>query len=784
MPIDNLDDHIPPQTIPRQAIREVRIPRNSPLFTAGNVVKLITACYAVMACVERDELTDEAKEFLASNEELWTEVTSEGFFPSLDEVADQMASSGELDEDYLKAFQLGLRVFIKSYENYAESIHSAKAWFKNFTSYLSTRKSVYRLALDKASSDSVYPAWTEKTFAVTEVDDQEDIQDELIEIVSEWNGQRSLFIKSREEEKKMSEERPDLWERYVEANKKFTHSWLTYVAAFVRERGEKLASYQELLEEMEENGYESDLPAGFDGYIDAAANMYTKNKEKIMLKPRRRYNPWIIMSADTVKSVFKVTNWKGETENIGTKNTYYTEKHHKDSSLEKFAAVRDFGDLAESIRARWLRQLTGDSSGNGNKVFAPTDVNQVAALVIELVWQTAARIGNPENQTGDEKTYGLSTVLVNQTRFNANSVTITYKGKDAVNTKHTIKGDTTLNKYIINALKALATYGGKRGSDYLFTYVTRQGRQRRLTDATVNKELKEFYNVPSGFSIHNIRTYHGTKIFEEQMERIFKKYASLDKTQAKEVINFMAIEVGKKLNHVRRSADGDEQITPATALANYIDYNAQAKFYEHYGVPMPAFLSKKVGRTLTASPFLESDAFEPAVDGLDDEITEKLADEALRTDDGGIALPELGEDAGAGEELIDAEGKGHMKPEVQTDDNAPEDAPAEQEDTLEQPAEETAQELTEAKDEDKPAAEESSPEIREGTTGEDGNTKAEVEEDPKDELTPEEEQARRAKLQKEEEAEELRRSREPTPVSNLTEELLTKADGSSDVYYS
>ena len=156
------------------------------------------------------------------------------------------------------------------------------------------------------------------------------------------------------------------------------------------------------------------------------------------------------MSPDTVKSVFKVTNWKGETENIGTKNTYYTEKHHKDSSLEKFAAVRDFGDLAESIRARWLRQLTGDSSGNGNKVFAPTDVNQIAALVIELVWQTAARIGNPENQTGDEKTYGLSTVLVNQTRFNANSVTMTYKGKDAVNTKHTIKGDTNLNRYIIN----------------------------------------------------------------------------------------------------------------------------------------------------------------------------------------------------------------------------------------------------------------------------------------------------------------------------------------------
>lgn len=781
MPIDNLDEHIPPQTIPRQAIREIRIPRNSPLFTAGNVVKIITACYAVVACVERDELTEQARDFLSNNEELWVDITSEGFFPSFDEVAEQMATTGELDEDYLKAFQLGLRVFIKSYENYAESIHSAKAWFKNFTSYLSTRKSVYRLALDKASSDSVYPAWTEKTFAVTEVEDQEDIQDELIDIVSEWNGQRSLFIKSREEEKKMSEERPDLWERYVEANKKFTHSWLTYVAAFVRERGEKLASYQELLEEMEENGYESDLPAGFDGYIDAAANMYTRNKEKIMLKPRRRYNPWIIMSPDTVKSVFKVTNWKGETENIGTKNTYYTEKHHKDSSLEKFAAVRDFGDLAESIRARWLRQLTGDSSGNGNKVFAPTDVNQVAALVIELVWQTAARIGNPENQTGDEKTYGLSTVLVNQTRFNANSVTMTYKGKDAVNTKHTIKGDTNLNRYIINALKALATYGGKRGSDYLFTYVTRQGRQRRLTDSTVNKELKEFYNVPSGFSIHNIRTYHGTKIFEEQMERIFKKYDKLDKSQAKEVINFMAIEVGKKLNHIRRTADGDEQITPATALTNYIDYNAQAKFYEHYGVPMPAFLSKKVGRTLTASPFLESDAFEPAVDSLDDEITEKLEEEALRTDDGGIALPELSEDAGAGEELIDAEGKGHMKPEAQSEESeVPLEDPV-SEDTVTESTEETSEAAPEQEPE---AKEESADEPVEESPPEKADAEPTAEEETTKELSPEEEQARKAKLQKEEEAEELRKSREPTPVSNLTEELLTKADGSSDVYYS
>jgi hypothetical protein len=87
MPIDNLDEHIPPQTIPRQAIREIRIPRNSSLFTAGNVVKIITACYAVVACVERDELTEQARDFLSNNEELWVDITSEGFFPSFDEVA-------------------------------------------------------------------------------------------------------------------------------------------------------------------------------------------------------------------------------------------------------------------------------------------------------------------------------------------------------------------------------------------------------------------------------------------------------------------------------------------------------------------------------------------------------------------------------------------------------------------------------------------------------------------------------------------------------------------------
>lgn len=749
--MDDLTDQVPIQTIPKANLPPVKVARGDPAFSPASVKLVLNILFAVVGLVEKKDLPDEALSIFSSPE--LSDI--DDYFPGIFEVSEHIQDNGDLDPEYLRSFQLGLRRYAKTYETYSESVPQVKALINNFRSYLSTRKPIYRNALDRASADLTYPVWTGEIFSVDSVPNQEDIQDEMRSIVSEYNGDTSLFIKSPQDEKAMKENAPELWDRYVAARKQFNHTWLTYVSAFVRESGKKLAPYEDLLEEMEDNGYESDLPLGFDGYIDAAARIYTKDKKMIEGRPRRAYTPVVLMNKDpSKKGQFKVMDWNGRVEDAVAKKTYYTKEHHQESAVGKFGAVKEFGEYAEHIRKRWLRELTGSDTGvSPTKVFSPADKGQVVALVIELVWQTAARIGNAENATAGEKTYGLSTVLVSQVRFNQNSVSISYKGKDAVMTKHVIHAISPLNKYIVDALRTLATSGDKTRSDHLFTYVTKQGKPRRVGDYLVNTELKNFYQVPSGFTIHNIRTYHGTKIFEDELEKIFKKYESLDKKSAKSVIETMAMLVGKKLNHVRRGVEGEE-ITGATALSNYIDPASQAKFYEHYGVPLPAYLAKKLGVGIDTkleasgdptSSFLDSDSFPDATEDL-------LEDDATHI------VPESMGDT----EIPDPSTEDTPSPETNVDPD-PETTSVEDSDSNEE-------EPAEADPVDEPADTEDEP-SDETTDSSEGKS------DKEPELTPEEEIAKAEHLDKIRMEEQTK----PTPLSELAEELLTK-HGDASLY--
>jgi hypothetical protein len=753
VPAYNKEDHIPIRPLPRATVTKYVIPAGTEALSNDNLNTLITACYIVLGLVERTDYdNDLLEEFFTTNEDLWFGLSNKDedsglvIFPGIDVIAEFIGRTGDLSGRILDKFQFGLRQFQVSYEVYANAIPQVTTLLKSMRSYLSTRDSKYRLALDKFAAESSMPAWVEKMFDIDYVDDQEPIQERLMEIIHEWNGEDSLYIKSFAELAEFKAKKPELYKEFEKVNREFTNSWMTYVAAFVRESGEKMVSYKELLDEMEENGYESDLPIGFDGYIDAACNWYTKDKKKIYGRVRKSITPIVIMNKGDTKNVFKVADWNGNVQSVGAKTTYYTVEHHNESSAKKFAAVKDFSSVAESIRGRWLRELTGASNGAGNKVFAPSDVNQVTALVIEMVWQTAARIGNPENSTDGEQTYGLSTVKVNQARFSPNSVTITYAGKDAVSTKHVIKAVDPLTTYIVNALKVLATFGNKKRTDYLFTYVTKQGNQRRLSDHLVNKELKGFYSVPSGFSIHNIRTYHGTKIFEDQLEAVFKKYPKLTKKGATELIKSLATEVGRKLNHVRRTG-GEDEITPTTALNNYIDFNAQARFYQHYSIPLPAYLAKKLRIGLTASPFLEQDAFEPAIEGIDEDFeSEAVAsqEEALREDTAPVLM---------GEDQL-------------SEEEAPSEDVQEEQEDMAPDSEDSAAEEEQAED----------PGISEGSSEEDAEadkTEQPAEEEGKDaETKAEEELAKSVKEELVKEKVELEKTRELTPMSEFTEQLL------------
>lgn len=383
------------------------------------------------------------------------------------------------------------------------------------------------------------------------------------------------FVKQYEniELAKLRQDNPEEYKKLNAAKKIIKETFINAVKVFIR-NNQPLSDYDKVISYLKTNNIQHHLPIGFKGYIDEFCNLYTNKKAKLSSTP---YNCVVKMnpSYDSAKDDTYVCSARSKKAKNDT--FIYTESYKAASRTKKFKVVRDLKKTINSLRKQWLNCLD-----TKNKHFQE-------AIILELIYQTQARIGNKNNATIDKstqkarKTYGISTITEQHFYFVGNDLHFKYPGKAA------FKGDIThYQEHIVQPI-----------SDELifiiewFKNLNLAENQQvfTVTDAKVRSFLKSL-NPPEGVTIHKLRTLKGTVMMQERIKN--HPFIGTKNTTAKvsKWLKQEALEVGKQLGHM-----SGEKYTATTAIAHYIDPVTMLKLYREAKVIPPKPMLRLVGIT-------------------------------------------------------------------------------------------------------------------------------------------------------------------------------------------
>jgi hypothetical protein len=448
---------------------------------------------------------------------------------------------------------------------------------KALGSYLRTDSEVALKKLEKLAGIVNNP-FVSKRMA-PKVGTQRKTSDSLRQLVFEMVGRDDTAL-TLDEAQQVKELHPDLYKQYLVFRKEHNQIWKDAAVNYVRQSGHKTVPYEEMLAYLHANGIDHMLPVGFTGQVDDLLRMYTHDGHLIDGVPNAVTFPEIVMNPHYGRPgggdfVFQAMRSGG-----GAGPYFYTTDYKKAAAREKFEKVADLAPKIESMQKKWFQLV---------KKFNPQDIRCVCAVVLEILYEFSARVGSLKNAAGGKSTYGVSTLLVKHCSVDGGgNITLRYKGKDGVNTVHKLmKGDAN-QKFVITALMQLLQ--GKNMNDRLFTVVKPTGKFVPVGGGQVNTLFK-MLGAPEGTTVHKIRTFRGTHLFNQLVAEVFEKKIPKDEKQAMVVFKKIAEEVGKLLNHVRRGASGTK-VTGTTALNAYIDPSAQIAYWRQLGFRIPKYLER------------------------------------------------------------------------------------------------------------------------------------------------------------------------------------------------
>lgn len=469
-----------------------------------------------------------------------------------------------------------LRAYIKVYSAQPKARPTFVKALKAFATYFNNGSEAALTAITKLSALVEDPA-LKQSFGTEANTDQSSAIKTLTKLVKGFGGKGFALTLEQSKEAKLQD--PDAYAQYLAAMREFNAAWKAGVSLYVRSTGKTTVPMADALDFLHQNGITHTMPEGFTGNIDANCLWYTRKGMVISggapsstMFPTVRMNPR--QSADD-PWVFQAIRADGTAGNY-----FYTEEHQRQKAAEKFAKVQKFD--VEKTRKKWLsllKQLDPDH---------PTP-HQVAALVIELLYRTSNRIGTRPGGNPTGGGFGICTLLVGHFYpQNDGSIKFIYLGKDSVKTTAVVKPTTdAVAKFVCAAVYKLVE--GKTKKEPIFTYRLKNGQNKLVQPQVVTDVFKQ---MSGGLTVHKLRTAAGTSVFNELMDTVYEKYKSLDPKSAMELLKKAATAVGKRLNHVKRSADGTSTVQPMTSLKNYIDVGAQLAFFEHYGLLIPPYLEK------------------------------------------------------------------------------------------------------------------------------------------------------------------------------------------------
>lgn len=493
----------------------------------------------------------------------------------------QVIKTGEVNTDlspYVKALRASLRAEV--YANTKIS-HKIVDNLKGLTSYLSSRSEASYRSLMKMSVE-LDPVISQALSVQPK--SQKEFLKPIERIVFAATKEKGRTTLTAEEAKKLKASHPLVYKEYLKLRSSFNLVWKDELRTLVNSTGKKAVSYQTARKQLSASGVQNTLSDTFVGLIDAAGSVYTNKGKRIPGLPGPGFFVRMNPEYDPVKDdsyVFTTVNAAGKTSQY-----VYTLDYKKKAVAQKFEKVEKLDKSIDGIRAKWFAII--------KKGKDPLDFKTQASVLLELLYQFSARIGSAGNNAGGKDTFGLSTILVKDIKISGSKLRINYLGKDAVRQIHVLDGATTEGKFLFRLIAPLIK--DKDRNDRVWVFKNGE-KELPMTGTLVNKVFLA-YGAPAGITVHKIRHVRGTRLFKEilaQQGPKFFKGEQKTEAQALALLKGLATEVGELLGHVRGVGESSTP-TGATALANYIDPAAQARFFDKFKVRYPKYLDKLLGK--------------------------------------------------------------------------------------------------------------------------------------------------------------------------------------------
>lgn len=368
----------------------------------------------------------------------------------------------------------------------------------------------------------------------------------------------------------LREKNPELYKKYLTLLRNINEVTKKAVSQFVRSSGQKLVKATDLVRHLKTNKIRSKIPEGFNGWIDEAGGYYNTNKVKLegaitgRLEANPKYDP---DTDDTYVFLHYPLFGAGQPQRI------YTVDYRKGKVSKKFNAVGSLIKDLPAARKKWLNEL---KTGKHN------EADTVAALILELIYETSARIG-----TAGQSGQGISTLLVkNYTSRGQGYFTLNYLGKSGVKQSHKIMTNRLETKLMKELLESLVL--GKKPNDLIMSVKSGRGT-KHINGTYVNKYLRSLGVDPS-VTLHKFRHARGSIVAQAQLDKApsFKNSSEAD-------INKWFIEAMKKVGSELGHISGDK-VTATTAIQNYIDPQLIKDWFDKVGVRPNSVIQKAISK--------------------------------------------------------------------------------------------------------------------------------------------------------------------------------------------
>lgn len=375
-------------------------------------------------------------------------------------------------------------------------------------------------------------------------------------------------------------EHPEAYTEWYEAYKALRNVFRDRVKVFVRKNADDkgLVPIKKLRQffSADESLFEWFFPIGLDDkFVDESNRLHLSDGTPIVTGvgtpvepiPATQYTP----NAGYKKSTKANPAYLHYPNAMGTGNTpLYLADNRKVSKAAADAAVTEIMEKWPTVSPKLLRDL---GSRDYNK--------RVAATILEIIYQVAARIGGDgltkvtDKTTGitkEQPTYGISSILKKHVKIKGSVVTIAYPGKKHVAQEHVL--DAGANPAMARVVENIKEFvDGKKPLEPVFTL----NDGKRISGTAVNAYLRSFGFKEPKVSAHKLRHVNGDSIVKPLFDAYEAPAKATAETLKKAFVQIMT-KAGEKLGH-----KSGENVTWTTASKSYVSPGLQKAFFTDRG---------------------------------------------------------------------------------------------------------------------------------------------------------------------------------------------------------